>query len=754
MKKGKEYTIGLLVSGIMDTFTVSVCQGVIKATQEVGINLIIFPGKYLDREFIERKENFYEYQYNTVFSYAQKETLDALLVSANTIGCFTTTEKIQQMLSQYTGIPCVLIASKIEGYVSVTFDNNSGIKDVINYLIHKLNCTKIGMIGGPANNTDAYERQLAFRQALEDNGIPLPAKRYTEGDLSRYPLSTFRNFIEQNPDLEAVFCVNDDTAIGLYDVLKEKNIAPGKDLFVFGYDNIPYAATMKPALSSIWANPIQLAGNAVHAVLQILEGEDVPSQILSTRFIKRDSLGADEENDKKTANKQLDEAYINTIFDDIFYRYHGGNNKDEYNYIRTFFKQLMEHLILNYKCTEPDTKTLQNALHLGEILFNQKVLDYMDVEKFIEHVENMNTLTNDTHTDISSAIYRKIILAMKQQYGEIFNLQEEEKISLMVFARDIMSFETGNDQSYTVLLEHLDWLHIKNAYIYTYEKPMLHLPGEKFILPEKLYLKAMLKEGIVQSVPASVQEVSSTEIYTNLHINKTNLPQVLFPLYSDETLYGVFLCDMTEKLFDYGDFLVNQLSSAIKVINLLKNNDIIQQQLENSLATLKENNIALDTLSKYDVLTGILNRRGFFDAAEKFLLNSRESGINTLVAYIDMNNLKIVNDRYGHDEGDFSIKKIGELLTEITAEPGIVGRIGGDEFALIMPYEKEYDIVSQIYAKFHAFNQESSKLYNITVSVGGYVIYADNPVTLSDALTHADEMLYIEKKHREKNVAK
>lgn len=166
---------------------------------------------------------------------------------------------------------------------------------------------------------------------------------------------------------------------------------------------------------------------------------------------------------------------------------------------------------------------------------------------------------------------------------------------------------------------------------------------------------------------------------------------------------------MTENLYETGDFFVNQMSSAAKVINLLKNNAIIQQQLEESLATLKENNIALDTLSKYDALTGILNRRGFFDVAEKFLQENQKRHIDTLVAYIDMNNLKIVNDRYGHDEGDFSIKKIGELLQEVTAHNGIVGRIGGDEFALIITSERNDNIVKQIYDKFQNFNQKSSK---------------------------------------------
>lgn len=50
-----------------------------------------------------------------------------------------------------------------------------------------------------------------------------------------------------------------------------------------------------------------------------------------------------------------------------------------------------------------------------------------------------------------------------------------------------------------------------------------------------------------------------------------------------------------------------------------------------------------------------------------------------------MNNLKIINDRYGHDEGDFSIKLISDLLTETAGSTGLVGRVGGDEFALVMP---------------------------------------------------------------------
>ena len=83
-----------------------------------------------------------------------------------------------------------------------------------------------------------------------------------------------------------------------------------------------------------------------------------------------------------------------------------------------------------------------------------------------------------------------------------------------------------------------------------------------------------------------------------------------------------------------------------------------------------------------------------------------------------------------------------------------MGRIGGDEFALIMSYEEEKDFAKEIYASFREFNETSSKPYNITVSAGTSTILAQQDISLKEALTLADERLYEEKQHRLKTVAK
>ena len=232
---------------------------------------------------------------------------------------------------------------------------------------------------------------------------------------------------------------------------------------------------------------------------------------------------------------------------------------------------------------------------------------------------------------------------------------------------------------------------------------------------------------------------------------------VMLPLFSNEILYGVVLCDLTDKMFGNGEFLVNQMSSAVKMIQLLKINESIQQQLEESLVTLRENNIALDNLSKSDGLTGIYNRRGFYDAAGKLVEENRRLGKPVLVAYVDMNNLKIINDRYGHEEGDFSLKLIGDILVDTMGDKGITGRIGGDEFACAIEYEAEDEgksLLETIYSKFTAYNEKSEKPYNVTVSAGAYVLGAAEQLDLKEALTLADEKLYVEKQRRVKIVAK
>ena len=113
MQGRKRPTIGMMVSGIMDDFTRPACKGAMKIARELDVNLIVIPGKYIDRDVSDNPDLAYEYQYSSGFSFVKPENLDAVIIAAGSIGCFASREKIKEMIEQFQGIPCVLISYQL-----------------------------------------------------------------------------------------------------------------------------------------------------------------------------------------------------------------------------------------------------------------------------------------------------------------------------------------------------------------------------------------------------------------------------------------------------------------------------------------------------------------------------------------------------------------------------------------------------------------------------------------------------------------
>ncbi|MBO5208439.1 MAG: GGDEF domain-containing protein [Lachnospiraceae bacterium] len=764
MKRDKKLTIGILVSGIMDDVTRSICQGVKQAAAAIDVDVIVLPGKYWERDLTDNRELMYEYQYNTIFSYARPETLDGLVVAADCIGCLTTKDRIEMLMKDFEGIPCVLVASKMDGYVGVSFDNSMGIDEGMKYLIKKVGHTHFGMIGGSSDNSDAQERKQAFIRNLEENGLPYDESMFVEGNLSRNCQDKAAELLDKNPGIEAVFCVNDETAIGLYEELRKRHLHPGKDISVLGYDDSNAAVIVDPSLSSVRADMGELGAEAFGMVLQMIDGKAVANRVVPTKFVLRNSnVNAGAANDEEN-NSKID---LDLAFNDIFYRYRHEANTEKLEALKCAFCRLFEKLQETFETDVTNLEDYQEIQNLTEKLLNMGAVGYADVENLLVFLEEIyrdlkrkqkNESRKFELRDFFSVIYRKIILAMNTMSGAAKEAENKSNYSMKLFIRDMLQFEKGNDQSYACLLGNLDWLHIRNAFLYTFDKPITHLDKERFVAPEDFYLKAYLQNGKVTAVPAIEQKLAFEDIFHNRFMKaQQNYNLVLFPLFSNEMLYGIMLCDLTESIFVNGEFLVNQFGAAAKMISLLRTNEQIQQQLEESLATLHENNIALDTLSKSDGLTGIFNRRGFYDAGEKMIAECKEKKENLLVVYVDMNNLKIINDRYGHEEGDFSLKLISDMLVKTVEGRGVAGRIGGDEYACIMHYHEEDDsnaILQSIYQSFDEFNENSEKEYNVTVSAGAYLLEPSMELSLAEALTLADEKLYEVKQLRKKSVAK
>ena len=174
----------------------------------------------------------------------------------------------------------------------------------------------------------------------------------------------------------------------------------------------------------------------------------------------------------------------------------------------------------------------------------------------------------------------------------------------------------------------------------------------------------------------------------------------------------------------------------------------LEDRVRDRTAELEKANEEIQRLSVTDELTGFLNRRGFYLLAEPALELARRNGHSCLLAFLDVNGLKRVNDVYGHEVGDNLISDVSAALRGTLRKSDIIARMGGDEFCvLVSEPEGELSILrKRIFEAFQMFNETHNRPYRLSASVGLLHIWPADTGTLDELLVQADELMYQEKR--------
>ena len=770
---GRRMNIALFC-GIMETeFSYSVCEGAMMAAEQLDANLFVFPGGVYEMHSKEEVNMMLETQYNAAYPCVQTNSFDVAVVEYGTITSRVDDKRRKEILAQFGDIPVILIAGTEEGYSSILIDNRSGIKGLVDHLVEEHNCSKIGYVSGPATNQDAIERLKSYKESMQSHNLDCSDDWIVYGDFSEFCTDVTKDLITRHPDIEAILYANDQMAAGGYEVMKSMGLQPGKDILVTGFDDNSLTMMLNPHLTSVWVDVKEIAYRAVMEVPNVIAGKK--NKVYSgTKLVVRNSCGCS----NPSLVQNILDILMHTDSDDLAWTL--AENLRRYFCDSTVSEEQADI------ATEIFIRYFEYYLHLAD----EDGILQKDDEKFKEEYSRFLMLYVNGYVSLDSIFFVNRILydyiskQLKNTEDKLFLMEHVSMLSrellnqvnpqkddqnfkkrlfegiVLNMSTDLLQRSGEENDHYIDVLKKIQQVGFSSGYIHLFEDPLNIAQIQDMEDLNHLYSRGYSDyiQGKSDSCTYYSEKSNIKDIFSSRFLPKERRYNMLvLTLYSREKQYGFFMVESDLDLFQVAGQIATQLSVSIDVLNIMKEQIAIKQDLECNLAKVVETNKVLNEMSRLDPMTGVFNRRGFFQMTQDLLENADNYGKKAITLYADMDCLKTVNDEFGHEEGDFALKATVKFLTGSFRETDVIGRMGGDEFAVFAIIGEETSgerIKQRIQQKIRDFNERCNKPYYVDMSIGVHEFVISKSMNIKEMLNRADEKLYEEKRNKVKQVYK
>ena len=757
--KSKRLNIGLLIDDFDHYFSSQACKGAELAAKALDANLFIFPGHYIGKPDSRYSDKEYEYQYNTVFDLTSRRNVDIIYVVLGTICSRADMEMQKEFIESFPDVPIVCLFSNYENLPSVTFDNRSGLESVIDHLIEKHGAREIGFVSGPVTNRDARERLDAYADTLKKHDIPVEKNKIVYGDFTENSSFEVNKLLNANEKLDAIVFANDCMASGGYNTLKHRGLQIGKDILVTGFDDDVFSINLDPPLSTVEAGSADLTYKAVLNAENYINGSALSDMTVETRPVMRNSCGCRmldvEDMSKRLKLDKLESGDLSFVEEikkflfgifaedapileikgqlgEFFYSFADyvlGNDETSEN-MDAAFSEVLKTSILIYTSPEKLFNVLQTMQYEAEKILTDSERCFAVIKIFSDFYRRMSFAGISVSSE-NAARSESLLRLVNQQSGDIFLLPQNSEIP------------------YEHLLDGLYASGFDRSLLYMFQGNISNEGDRDWKCPKSILLKAISDKNGVRSLAEEQQLLRTDLMFTNEFIGNTERrTMVVSPLFVGADIYGFLVNELnTKNLMNIAPVAI-QLSVTLKSLLMIESQNRIKQNLQNSIERFIRDNMMLDEIAKHDELTGLFNRRGFIANVECVLSDPVNYNKVAILCFSDMDNLKMINDKFGHDDGDFALRTVAGVLREAFRDTDIIGRLGGDEFVVLAITGTDCNISGikdRIERVTKRHNENAGKPYPIAMSTGICKFKCSADIDIYDILDKADRLLYEEK---------
>jgi LacI family transcriptional regulator len=263
LKQRKTHTIGVFISRFGGSFYEEILEGIHSIILETEYELLVCPESRSPRRMLLHRQ------------------VDGAIVFDSKIS----DEEVLKLASRR--FPIVVLDRALEGdcLLPILLDNQQGVREAFQHL-YQQGLRRMAFIAGAADSFDNADRQATFLAEAQAHNLHVPVYQGNFTEISGYEAAT--TMLHTNNRPEAVFCANDQMAIGLLRAMHERGLNAPVDIAVVGFDDIPLAGCMQ--ISTVDTSRFEWGASAVRQLIGFLENETpFEPHHIPTRFIPRQS---------------------------------------------------------------------------------------------------------------------------------------------------------------------------------------------------------------------------------------------------------------------------------------------------------------------------------------------------------------------------------------------------------------------------------------------------------------------------------
>jgi len=735
-KSKKRLHFGVLITTVDNACLFTIWKGIAEYASKNDIHLTAYFGTY------QSDDNDFFSHLGTCFEMIKNNgSLDGVILFTGFISKHIKAAYFDKHIVEITEkIPVVSISYPLPGIPSVLVDNMTGIYDAVEHMIKVHKKKEIAFIKGPDGHPEAEARFEGYKKALAANGIAFNENYVFPGNFSR---DSGREAVMELIDrrrlsADAIVSSDDESAIGVLMELKQRGIVVPTEIAVTGFDDDKMAAFFSPSLGTVRQGLFNIGQVSALTLHKKINGEHVDEiTYVTPEFVPRQSCGCFE----KDFSKEVSELEEDPIDGDTLKSYALRN-------ILPFFgedipqkqaKKWVESLVAQIQKKPFSNDSFQHLM--DEILidfshYSQDFSLWFDVlrtlsssaEFHVDEVENV-------HVVLSALFYAPTLVSdirIKEERTNEFHISDARVHLRRLTSSLIILFDI--DALAKELYKELPRLEIKTVLIGLYSNPVTSdSPYANRTIDTLIGYDDSRKFNMKHNSwnPILLSDCSTID---GFNFDRELRTLFFIPLFFRDEEVGVMLISYDPQIpVDTYETLRISLSTSVKGAALLSK---------------------IQELSITDELTGLYNRRGFFQFSFSRLPNLyRETSRMPFVMFMDMDGLKTINDTYGHNEGDIAISTFAKVLKEALREEDIIGRVGGDEFVVfssVKSIEDGNQVVSRIREKLDDYNKKKLHPYDVQGSIGSVILEFATKECFEAAILDADNVLYKEKMEKKK----